>query len=672
MNAFDVRIRRRMPPRSVSGASVPQFGSHLLLVLGTALGYGLSAWGGLTFQTGTSGIAIFWPASGFSAGLAIAIGRSGYGAIGIGTILATIAVNLYFGRNIWIAGGFGLLNAAETLLMARLLELVPEQAQASRRIMRVLAFFGAGIASTAASGFGAAILIDTVVSDGASPFFDLWRTWSLSDLVGIIVVAPLLVAIHELASTPELRKAHDWKADAAVLFPFLAVAYHTLGLRLDDGTWASITPGAALLPLLLWLSARSQPIVPALAILILAITMAWFAASGTGRYGDPRLPHEARVLAAQVALGTATIVAQVVMALYSDRRLAVARLKASEMRLAAIVDSAPGVIFSAEIKADGTLSFPFVSSTSSEMLGLRPEQLAAEPSKLLDRLEPRDRRALLETLRDANSKDAVLSLELPLQDGSSGAAWIEIRARPVRDDEHGTVWHGFIQDITMRRHLVEEMDHRTRNLLSVTQAIAEHTARHTPADEIADVLTERLAGLAASHQLLAAHHWEGADLELLARTQLSHLSDLFGHRIFIAGPDVSLLPTAAKIVGMALHELATNACKHGALANESGTVALSWALESGPDGSFRMCWREQGGHGLPESAQQGFGSKITIDMPAYQLKAKVDLEPRGDGLVWSLVAPATNVVRRVTRPTGDKSTVEEMQVRSNCSFNMLA
>ena len=646
MDAFDLEQQRGAAPGTGLARSMPRFGNEPLLMLATALGYGLAAWGGLIFLTGVSKIAIFWPASGLAAGLAIAIGRSGFRAIALGTFLATVVVNVLFGRPVWLAAGFGLLNAVEALMTAQLLEFVPERAETFGRVMRVLAFFAAAVISTAITGFGAAILINADGADTITPFLDLWRTWSLSDLIGIVVVAPLLSAIYELAWTPELRRTHDWKADVAVIFPFFAVAYHTLGLRLDDGTWISIVPGAALLPLLLLLSARSQPIVPALAMVILAATMAWFAAAGAGRYGDARLPPESRIIAAQVALGTATIVAQVVMALYADRRLAVRRLHASEMRLAAIVDTAPGVIFSVAFKTDGTLAFPFVSSISGEMLGIPAEELAAEPSRLLDRLDPADRRLLIDALRDTDCKQTMLSLELPLRQGSSSETWIEIKARPVRDGEQDVVWYGFIQDITMRRRQVEELGHRTRNLLSVTQAIAEFTARHTPRNDLTDVLAERLSGLAASHQLLAAYRWEGAEIEALAKAQLSHLSDLFGKRLVMQGPPVMLQPAAAQVIGMAIHELATNACKHGALSTEHGTVELSWTPPSASRHDFQMCWLEQGGKPLGATSRKGFGSKVTIDMPVNQLGAKVTFEPRDRGLIWCLTAAAERVVRR--------------------------
>lgn len=651
MDAFPLGARDGAKARNAFGQRWSELARNALLTGGSGLGYALAAWGGLTFLTGPSGVAIFWPASGLSAGLALALGRTAYGPIALGVVLATIAINLYFGRGFWLSTGFSALNACETLLFAFLLELHPKEPHGGRRLSGVIAFFAAAILGTVVAGFGASLLIQASGMIGTASLLDVWRTWSLADLVGITIITPLVVAIHELISAPELRKSLDWKADAAILFPFFAVAYHTLGLRLDDGTWISITPGAALLPLLLWLSARSQPIVPALAMVVLAVILAWFAAAGAGRYGDARLPAQERILAAQLALVTATVVAQVVLALYSDRRLAVGRLKASEMRLAAIVDTAPGVIFSAATHPDGSITFPFVSSASAEMLGVAADDLVAAPSGLLNRLAPGDARALSEALRNVERLDAPLSLEFPLVGEQGREIWIEIKARAVQDGDQAVVWHGFIQDVTMRRRLVEEMGHRTRNLLSVTQAIAEHTARHTKPSELADVLTERLASLAASHQLLAAHDWECADAELLAESQLSHLSDLLGHRIRISGPRISLQPTSVRVIGMALHELATNACKYGALANGTGTIALSWDLgrRHGED-VFSMRWDEQGGSALPEAAQQGFGSKITIDMPAYELKAKVSLEPRADGLRWSLTAPAANVVRQLPRP----------------------
>jgi len=646
MNAFDLERQQGPVPSVALARSIRRLGKEPLLVLKTAIGYGLAAWAGLIFLTGVSGIAIFWPASGIAAGLAIAIGRSGFRAVALGTFLATVVVNVIFGRSLWLSAGFGLLNAVEALIIARSLESVPERAEAFGRVIRVVAFFAAAAVSTALTGLGAAILIHAGTSDTTSSFLDLWRTWSLSDLIGIIVVAPLLSAIYELASTPELRRTHDWKADVALLFPFFAVASHTLGLRPDDGTWISIAPGAALLPLLLLLSARSQPIVPALAIVILAATMAWCAATGEGRYGDVRLPAESRVIAAQVALGTATIMTQVVMALYADRRLAVRRLQASELRLAAIVDTAPGVLFSAQLKADGNLVFPFVSSTSAEMFGIPARDLGAEPSLLLDRMDAADRRALIDAFRNTDGTQTMLSVELPLRQGNSGETWIEIKARPVRDGEQDVIWYGFIQDTTMRRRQVEELGHRTRNLLSVTQAIAEFTARHTPRHDLTDVLAERLSGLAASHQLLAAYRWEGAEIEALAKAQLSHLSDLFGKRLVIQGPSIMLQPAAAQVIGMAIHELATNACKHGALSTEIGAVKLSWTPPSATHPDFEMCWLEHGGKPFAQTSRKGFGSKLTVDMPINQLDANVTLEPRDDGLVWRLTAVAERVVRR--------------------------
>src|SRR5690606_1491374 len=125
-----------------------------------------------------------------------------------------------------------------------------------------------------------------------------------------------------------------------------------------------------------------------------------------------------------------------------------------------------------------------------------------------------------------------------------------------------------------------------------------------------------------------------------AKAQLAHLSDLFDRRIIMTGAPILLQPRAAQIIGMAIHELASNACKHGALATDDGTVHLTWKppAETGEtkDSVFHICWHEQGGTPLSSAMRKGFGSKITLDMPAKQLKANVSLEPRDDGLIWNL------------------------------------
>jgi two-component sensor histidine kinase len=287
---------------------------------------------------------------------------------------------------------------------------------------------------------------------------------------------------------------------------------------------------------------------------------------------------------------------------------------------------------------------PFVSTTSAELLGIEAERLAADPGTLLERLDAKDREAFLAALAEPKNESGEIRLELLLRKSEEKEIWLEISARSNRETDGRITWHGFIQDVTARRRLVEELNHRTRNLLTVVQAVAEYTARGTPPHELADKLGERLAGLAASHQLLAARGWEGVEMVPLVTSQLAHLESLFGTRLLIEGPPLTLRPQAAQIIGMAVHELATNACKHGALSGH-GTVRLNWTEpEDNPSGNIRISWHECGGPPFAPVGRPGFGHKVIVEMARYQLAADVSLTPHSDGLTWCLDAPRERVV----------------------------
>ena len=608
--------------------------------------YGAIGYLSLVLGSGPEGVAIFWPASGIAAGLVLGLGRPAHVPVGLATLVATVAVNFHLGRSAGLALAFGALNAGEALAVGWLMERVPERQLAFRRLIRVLALFVAAAAAVAIAATGALLAIQTHTSPSA-PWNVIWQAWFLSDFVGIAVVAPLVVALIDQARMPDDK--HEWTFDIALLLLFAFAAYHALSLRFDAGTWQAVAPGATLLPILVWLSARAQPVVPAVAVVLLAVMMAAFAASGSGRYGDDRLPLESRVLAAQVALVAVSLTALCISALFAERRAAEARLKVSEHRLALIADVAPGVIFSLARSAEGALRFPFVSTTSNEILGIGQSQLGRDAGALLARMEPADRQSLQQALAEPGGGRDILRLELPLDRDGASEIWLEINARSVAEADGSVMWHGFMHDVTTRHRLVEELNHRTRNLLTVVQAVAEHTARGTPPEQLADTLGERLAGLAASHQLLAARGWEGVELELLARSQLAHLGELFGDRLLIDGPALTLRPPAAQIIGMAIHELATNACKHGALSNDRGIARLAWIVDAGEAGGrLSMTWAETGGPPYVDTGRRGFGHKVVTHMTTYQLDADVTLEGTADGLIWRLSAPLASVV--LSRP----------------------
>lgn len=624
-------------PSSAHDTSPASVARHTIEV-GTL--YFAAAYAALALGRGDDGVALFWPAAGVSAGLVFALGRKARLPVAIGTLLATIAVNFWFGRKGLLPVVFGLANAGEALAVTWLHGLLPGRRTPFRRLVRVLAVSATAAISCIVAAGVASLAIGAAGASSTS-IGHVWLSWFLADFVGIAVVGPLVVAIADLVRSPP--RGHDWTVDIALLLLFAFAAYSVLSVRPETGGWLTVAPGAALLPILIWISARAQPIVPALAVALLGVLMTYLAVMGEGRYGDARLSLEARILAAQFGLTVASVATWSIAALFMGQRRAYERLRVSERRLALIADAAPGVIFSLQRWPDGRLALPFISATSRDLLGLDAEQLSRDPEILLGRLEASDRASLLAALDNSDAEAGILRLELPLE-RSGRETWVEISARATREADASIVWHGFIQDVTARRRFVEELSHRTRNLLTVVQSVAEHTARTTPTNELGDKLGERLSGLAASHQLLAARGWEGAEIDALVRAQLAHFADLIGTRLEIEGPHLLLRPQAAQVIGMAVHELATNACKHGALGRD-GAARLRWTdPRSDPAGRFRMTWRESGGPPYASGSRRGFGHMVTVEMPAYQLGAEIGLAAVEDGFEWRLSAPADRVV----------------------------
>src|SRR5262249_30546737 len=153
-----------------------------------------------------------------------------------------------------------------------------------------------------------------------------------------------------------------------------------------------------------------------------------------------------------------------------------------------------------------------------------------------------------------------------------------------------------------------------KNLLAVIQGMARQTAATslTTADFL-NRFAARLQSLAGSHDLLVQENWQSASMVDLVRSQLGHYFDEANERILFSGPQIRLKPEAVQNIGMALHELATNAAKYGALSAPSGRVTIEWQVEEGADGAprLRICWEEEGGPRVTEPQHKGFGRVVT-------------------------------------------------------------
>ena len=145
-----------------------------------------------------------------------------------------------------------------------------------------------------------------------------------------------------------------------------------------------------------------------------------------------------------------------------------------------------------------------------------------------------------------------------------------------------------VADVTDRKSaeehnkiLMRELTHRAKNLLAVILSIATQTGRSaTSFEEFKSRFTLRLQGLAASHDLLVMQNWQGASLSDLVRDQLAPFIETGSARLNASGPDVMLSPKAAEAIGLALHELATNAVKYGALSGTGGQVSICWGWDA--------------------------------------------------------------------------------------------
>jgi PAS domain S-box-containing protein len=205
--------------------------------------------------------------------------------------------------------------------------------------------------------------------------------------------------------------------------------------------------------------------------------------------------------------------------------------------------------------------------------------------------------------------------------------------------------------------LMREVSHRAKNMLSVVHAIAQQTAAQNHEDFI-ERFTERIQALAANQDLLVQNEWRGVDVEDLVRGQLAYFADLVGSRIMVQGSPVRLNAAAAQAIGLALHELATNAGKYGALSADAGRIDVGWRSDSD---IFAMSWTESKGPPVSQPKRRGFGSTVVDSMVKQTVNGEVQLDYAPSGVVWSLTCPAENALepwerlrRRENRTTRDE------------------
>jgi len=208
---------------------------------------------------------------------------------------------------------------------------------------------------------------------------------------------------------------------------------------------------------------------------------------------------------------------------------------------------------------------------------------------------------------------------------------------------------GSTRDVTEReehdkhmRLLVNELNHRVKNTLAIVQSLVVQTLDGTPAtDEARDKIESRLLALSDAHDILTRENWQGADMVDIVHAAAGLCQQYAGERFDIGGPTVILEPRRAVALAMALHELCTNAIKHGACSAPGGRVGIHWDFDADRS-AVRLLWKETGGPAVTPPTQRGFGSTLLQRGLKHDLGGDADLSFEPDGLRCEIVIPFTS------------------------------
>ncbi len=317
-----------------------------------------------------------------------------------------------------------------------------------------------------------------------------------------------------------------------------------------------------------------------------------------------------------------------------------------------------------------------ISPTLAAMTGLQTGEMPADQGAALDRyVHPED----LETVRKARAA------------GVKGQGGFQAEYRHLTPDGQ-TVWLRcsgvqvpaagdagcsrlvVVEDVTSRKleedqrqTLMAELDHRVKNVLATVQALAVQTAKRTTSLEgFLSTFGGRLKSMASANELLTAARWRGAAVEHLAAAELGALAP--GQATW-EGPELFLTPRAANALSLALHELAANAMKFGALSQDTGQIEVRWSRPLG--GSFELTWCESGGPTVTPPARQGFGSTLLEQVTGRELNGDATVDYRPSGLFVRLRAGAQAVAQRPEAvPAAPTSRVAEIAPSAHGPANL--
>ena len=284
---------------------------------------------------------------------------------------------------------------------------------------------------------------------------------------------------------------------------------------------------------------------------------------------------------------------------------------------------------------------------AQRLYGLSEARFLHDDEGVKDRFHPEDLAPMWERVAKACDLEGDGRYEVEYRvkqlDGSWRwlSAWGQVEFEGEGADRRPGAIAGASRDLTemkkaaeLQKLLVNELNHRVKNSLTTVQSIASQTLRGAPDLQSArEAIEQRVFSLARAHDLLTASNWSGADMkDVVARAVEAFTTAQF----HIDGPSVDIAPQKALALSMALHELATNAAKYGALSAPTGAVDLDWRLE---DGALRLCWTEHGGPPVESPTRRGFGSRLLERGLVRELGGSTVLQYAPEGVTCEIVAP---------------------------------
>jgi PAS domain S-box-containing protein len=337
----------------------------------------------------------------------------------------------------------------------------------------------------------------------------------------------------------------------------------------------------------------------------------------------------------------------------TERRQAQEALRAARNRLDHLLSTGPTIIYS---RTPGPApSLTFISRNAEQLVGLTQEVLTSNPGRWWrGAVLEADRPRVDAELAESDKRGDRFTCEYRLTTGHGEEIWIQDDARLLRDNEGQAIeWVGCWRDVTARKHseqsqrlMLDELDHRVKNTLAMVLALLEQTLiRTTSPEELRAAFRGRVEALAHAHEALAVGQWEEVDLERITCLVLGPHLDL--GRISVVGPKQPLDARTASPLALSLHELATNAVKHGALSVAGGHVDLTWERE---ERGLVVSWQERGG---PEtkppterSSSGGAGLRLVRGLIEHELGGRVLLDFEVEGLLAEIVLPLGDTATR--------------------------